>query len=592
MLIFTATTFGLPVPRDFYPPSLIDNHVENVALLGLPTGAAEGQMLYWDNTAGSWAATDATKLKWTAATSTLLVDTLNLTNPLDISDYTNLAVTSPIILTDDTLSFNLLTSGVDHGGLDATSLTHDDHLHYWADTTIGSRAMDYTTTGTVTLGNLIINLTQTQNQTNGDFTDDFTGWTTAITGTGVWSAASNKAAFGSAGAPGTGTLQSTFASTAGKWYEIVYALSSHSGTGSTIFTFGGNTRVHLSPVTGTFTELYYTFNTNKLKFVTNGPTGGTYNVTIDDVTQTDADGNGIDITSGIAALDITDGVIDGNALTISTTQLVFDTSITGDILPFLNNTYDLGSSSFIFAEGHIESLFINDISDNDSGDSKITITTNSIGLGVGGLSNEVFLFNAFEMNGNRNGLNVIIRSDMALQTLFEADVANDEVIIQGDLYWIGAETGLPYAEAQQADGSTFNVTMTTVNVWVEVNAATTNITAPEKNLVTFPDDHYLLCQKAGHYLVTYSFTAEINSVAGGDQHVESGIMVNDSIQVDKGLGHEQYAATNKERNLQGHTIIDVPTNGQVSLAIKNTTSSGKILTIDHLNITVTQVGGT
>ena len=162
----------------------------------------------------------------------------------------------------------------------------------------------------------------------------------------------------------------------------------------------------------------------------------------------------------------------------------------------------------------------------------------------------------------------------------------------GDTYWVGAGTGLPYAEAQQEDGSTFNVTMTTVNVWVEVDAATTNITAPEKNLVTFPDDHYLLCQKAGHYLVTYSFTAEINSVAGGDQHVESGIMVNDSIQVDKGLGHEQYAATNKERNLQGHTIIDVPTNGQVSLAIKNTTSSGKILTIDHLNITVTQVGGT
>ncbi len=166
-----------------------------------------------------------------------------------------------------------------------------------------------------------------------------------------------------------------------------------------------------------------------------------------------------------------------------------------------------------------------------------------------------------------------------------------KVEADGDTYWVGAGTGLPYGEAQQTDEATFNVTMTTVNVWVEVDAATTNITAPELNLVTFPDDHYLLCEKAGHYLVTYSFTAEINSVAGGDQHVESGIMVNDTIQTDKGIGHEQYAAINKERNLQGHTIIDVPTNGQVSLAIKNTTSSGKILTIDHLNITVTQVGG-
>ena len=162
----------------------------------------------------------------------------------------------------------------------------------------------------------------------------------------------------------------------------------------------------------------------------------------------------------------------------------------------------------------------------------------------------------------------------------------------GDTFWTGDGTGLPFGEAHQADGSTFDVTMATVDVWVEINAATTNISATELNLVTFPDDHYLQLSKAGKYLVTYSFTAEISSVAGGDQHVESGIMLNDSIQANKGEGHEQYAATNKERNLQGHSIIDVPTNGQISLAIRNTTTGGKDLTIDHLNITVTQLGGT
>ncbi|KKN54245.1 hypothetical protein LCGC14_0594270 [marine sediment metagenome] len=161
----------------------------------------------------------------------------------------------------------------------------------------------------------------------------------------------------------------------------------------------------------------------------------------------------------------------------------------------------------------------------------------------------------------------------------------------GDLVFVGT-AGLPFGEAHQTDGLTFNVTMTTVNVWAEVDAATTNINAVDLNLVTFPGDHYLLLTEEGKYFITYSFTAEIDSVAGGDQHVESGIMVNGSIQTDRGLGHEQYAAINKERNLQGHTIIDVPTNGQVSLAIKNTTSGGKVLTIDHLNITVVQHGGT
>ena len=166
-----------------------------------------------------------------------------------------------------------------------------------------------------------------------------------------------------------------------------------------------------------------------------------------------------------------------------------------------------------------------------------------------------------------------------------------EISGTGDLYFVGT-AGLPYGECHQTDAATFNVTMTTINVWVEVDAATTNINATDLNLVTFPDDHYLLLTKAGRYFITYSFTAKVDSVSGGDQHIESGIMINGSIQVDRGLGHEQYSAINKERNLQGHTIIDIPTNGQVSLAIKNTASSGKVLTIDHLNITVGQMGGT
>lgn len=48
---------------------------------------------------------------------------------IDISDYTNLAVTSPIVLTDDTLSLD--EGAVDHGGL--TGLGGDDHPQYIKD---------------------------------------------------------------------------------------------------------------------------------------------------------------------------------------------------------------------------------------------------------------------------------------------------------------------------------------------------------------------------------------------------------------------------------------------------------------------------
>ena len=114
--------------------------------------------------------------------------------PIDISSFTNLAVVSPIVLTDDTLSLDETTidhgtlSGLadndhtqyvnavtdsatidftltgqsitgdvipppsDHGSL--TGLADDDHEHYWVDTSLAQRSEDYTTTGTVTVGTL------------------------------------------------------------------------------------------------------------------------------------------------------------------------------------------------------------------------------------------------------------------------------------------------------------------------------------------------------------------------------------------------------------------------------------------------------
>ena len=240
---------------------------------------------------------------------------------------------------------------------------------------------------------------------------------------------------------------------------------------------------------------------------------------------------------------------------------------------FLNNVMD---GSF---DGTIDTYI------NIDGDSILQVAGNTITNAIG------FRQGIINRTGTLN-IGLDIADISGATTNYAIRTGTGQMEIGDDTYWVNDGSGLPYGEVQQEDEATFNVTMTTVNVWFEIDAATTNISAPELNLVTFPDDHYLLCQKAGRYLITYSFTAEINSVAGGDQHVESGIMVNDAIQTDKGIGHEQYAATNKQRNLQGHTIINIPTNGQISLAVKNTTSSGKILTIDHLNITVTQVGGT
>lgn len=95
----------------------------------LPSGTADGQFLYWDITTSTWLNSDVTKLKWNDATNTLLVNTLNLNNPIDISSYTNLVAGTNITLVGDTLN------------VDDAFLINDG---------------DDTTTGTLTAANFIV----------------------------------------------------------------------------------------------------------------------------------------------------------------------------------------------------------------------------------------------------------------------------------------------------------------------------------------------------------------------------------------------------------------------------------------------------
>ena len=50
---------------------------------------------------------------------------------------------------DGSITLDVIPGGIDHGAL--AGLSGDDHGHYWADTTIGTRAKNYATAGNVTL---------------------------------------------------------------------------------------------------------------------------------------------------------------------------------------------------------------------------------------------------------------------------------------------------------------------------------------------------------------------------------------------------------------------------------------------------------
>lgn len=162
-------------------------------------------------------------------------------------------------------------------------------------------------------------------------------------------------------------------------------------------------------------------------------------------------------------------------------------------------------------------------------------------------------------------------------------------VIEGDLYFTGAGSGLYYGNMDQGTGS-FDVTLTTVNVWVEVDAATTNIVAGPLNNITFDGDHFLKANTAGIYTVVYSLIPMVNSVAGGDQHIEFQIFKNDAV-TGKGETHVTFKNILRELPVASDTLLSLTVGDEISIGSRNTSSSGKIISVDHLEMTMVMVGG-
>lgn len=479
-----------------------------------------------------------------------------------------------------------LTSDIDHGLI--SGLDDDDHTQYWVDTSVSSRAANYTTTGTINVGNEIITLTQSENQINGDFSQSIsTGWTAS-----GFTIVSGEADFTKA--PNTnknGSLTSKFTPVAGRWYDITYKINSHSGIGSTTFTFGGNTIFHSTGDTGTFSKLCYTFNTDKLKFDVVGtifPVA--YHITIDDVSAFDVSSNGIDMTSGVAGIDITDGVITGNALAISTTQLLFDTSITGDIIPSLDVTYDLGNTGFGFAEGHIRTVFINNIVDNDASTVAIALDATGINFTVDSIIKARFGQSNFRFNVNRDSHNFNIFSDTGSQTLFAADVVNDEIVIQGDTYWIGDGTGVPYGGISVQD-STIPTVITSSGKVNKVQIAVFD-TDGLSNLST-PDhtNAHITIVKAGVYRVSVSMSVE--SVAGdGDKLGFSCYKNNGATEFPNLHFHRDFTAgAAKTGSASMGGLIDVEVGDTIEVWGWNEDDADNFL-VEDITLAISMVGGT
>jgi len=211
--------------------------------------------------------------------------------------------------------------------------------------------------------------------------------------------------------------------------------------------------------------------------------------------------------------------------------------------------------------------------------------------GTGGTAVEGIQFGSPDTNLYRSAASTLKTDDNFIA--LSLSTGEFEVEDDGDTFWVGDGTGVPYGAMYQTGGSTFTTTLTDQSTWYELDAATTNMNADELNMVTFPDDHYMEVAKAGRYTILYTASIEINSVAGGAQHIELGIMINGTEVVPgPGVSHWSFAAISTESAYSGIALLDLNADDEISIGAVNDSSAGKILTVDHLNVITTMEGGT
>ena len=153
----------------------------------------------------------------------------------------------------------------------------------------------------------------------------------------------------------------------------------------------------------------------------------------------------------------------------------------------------------------------------------------------------------------------------------------------GDTYWVGEGSGIPYGHMYT--NTTIAVTITDTTP-VEVGDTWTT---GKVNLVTFGASHYLTVDKAGLYKIDWSVSIAQNS-PGAAIECEQGIMI-DGVAQAEGRTHRTIANSSDTGASAGTAILDLAANKQISLYVANATNNTNI-DVEHANVTVTMVGGT
>jgi hypothetical protein len=157
----------------------------------------------------------------------------------------------------------------------------------------------------------------------------------------------------------------------------------------------------------------------------------------------------------------------------------------------------------------------------------------------------------------------------------------------GDTYFVGEGSGLPYGSCW-GNEIAWSQTSAEQNTWY--NISDTDMADGQLNLVTHDGNGKLTVNKAGRYLIDYSLAAEI-SVA--NKHIEAGIEISGSgSAVNDGRSHIEAGIATAQYMLSSTAILDLAANDTIEISVRTTDAGTPDIEVDHLNITVTQIGGT
>jgi hypothetical protein len=159
-----------------------------------------------------------------------------------------------------------------------------------------------------------------------------------------------------------------------------------------------------------------------------------------------------------------------------------------------------------------------------------------------------------------------------------------DVEADGDTFWTGAGSGLPYGSFY---GNELSATYAVNNSYARI--ADTGCFSGEVNLVTYTDaGTTLTVSKAGRYLINWAVSCEATSA---NIHVLGGIMIDSTTALqDAGKNHFETTIANRQMAMSGTAVISCP-NGNEVIGVGIGSDSNTTLTVDHVNLSIIQVGG-